>query len=212
MGWMYSRNVPELTQMMLTEFPSIRQDDGMMRAYMFLMDFLEAVATESSAMLKKNQKFLRLILEASKQSEAAVDSQIESIIDEVFNIRMLLFLKYTKFPQLKQVKSPDFMVYLDSEIESQESNSPMENLLLTIKLRICSEIGRSYGCAAYFIWTALLCVCLRRMGIDVTRIPILAVIEDPAELKYRTVQHLESHDKVFRSIHRVMRASNHMRV
>ena len=34
------------------------------------------------------------------------------------------------------------MVYLDSEIENQESNTPMENLLVTLKLRVYDEIGR----------------------------------------------------------------------
>ena len=55
MGWLYARNVPQLTQMLLTEFPAFRQDDGMMRAYLFVLDFLEAVVAETSALQTKNQ-------------------------------------------------------------------------------------------------------------------------------------------------------------
>jgi hypothetical protein len=84
MGWMYSRNIPALTQMMLNEFPSIRQDDGMMRGYMFLLDFLEAVAKETSTLLKRNQNILRQLLEASKMSEDAVNAKMRELIDDVF--------------------------------------------------------------------------------------------------------------------------------
>lgn len=83
MGWLYSRNVPALTEMMLREFTSLRQDEGMMRGYMFLMDFLEAVAKETSDLLKKNQRSLKLILEAAKVSEAALDKQIAALNEEV---------------------------------------------------------------------------------------------------------------------------------
>jgi hypothetical protein len=155
MGWLYSRNVPQLTQMMLNEFPSIRNDDGMMRAYMFLVDFLEAVAKETSDMLKKNQKNLRLIFEASKVGEDEVNEQIALLGEDL--------------------RQPDFMVYLDSEIEAQDNNSAMENLLVTIKLRVLDEIGRT-------------------MGIDVTRIPVLAAEEDPAMLRKKTLQYLKDYD------------------
>lgn len=123
MGWLYARDVPQLTQMMLSEFPSLRQDDGMMRAYMFLLDFLEAVVKETSTIVRKNQKNLRLIMEAAKVNEEAVNTCVASLIDDV--------------------KSPEFMLYLDSEIDMQEKNSPMENLLTTIKLRVLDEIGKT---------------------------------------------------------------------
>ena len=77
MGWLYSRDVPKLTQMLLQEFPSIREDQGMMRAYMFLIDFLEAVVTETSSMQKNNQKLLRLVLEGAKVSEQQLDLVIQ---------------------------------------------------------------------------------------------------------------------------------------
>ena len=41
--------------MLLNEFPSFRQDTVMMRSYMFLLDFLEAVGKETSKMLKLQQ-------------------------------------------------------------------------------------------------------------------------------------------------------------
>jgi hypothetical protein len=77
MGWLYSRDVPKLTQMLLQEFPSFREDQGMMRAYMFLIDFLEAVVTETSTMQKTNQKLLRLVLEGAKVSEQQLDLVIQ---------------------------------------------------------------------------------------------------------------------------------------
>lgn len=43
---------------------------------------------------------------------------------------------------LTQLLSPDFTVYLDSEIEGAERNSPSENLLVTIKLRLLDEQGK----------------------------------------------------------------------
>ena len=34
-----------------------------------------------------------------------------------------------------------------------------------------------------------------RMGIDVTRLPVLAAEEDPSELRRKTVQHLQGYDR-----------------
>jgi hypothetical protein len=33
-------------------------------------------------------------------------------------------------------------MYLDTEIESQEDNTPMQNLLVTVKLRLLDEKGK----------------------------------------------------------------------
>lgn len=41
-----------------------------------------------------------------------------------------------------QLLSPDFTVYLDSEIETAERDSPSESLLVTIKLRLLDEQGK----------------------------------------------------------------------
>jgi hypothetical protein len=145
MGWLYSRDIPKLTQMLLQEFPGFRKDEGMMRSYMFLMDFLEAVVNETVTMQKTNQKALRLLLEAAQTSEAQVDQAITNNKEQL----------------LKQ----EFLLYLDAEIESQEGNSSMENMLVTVKLRLLDEIGKG-------------------MGVDVMILPKLAAEEDPAELRY----------------------------
>lgn len=41
-----------------------------------------------------------------------------------------------------QLLSPDFTVYLDSEIEAADRDSPSESLLVTIKLRLLDEQGK----------------------------------------------------------------------
>jgi len=155
MGWLFSRNVPKLTQMLLQEYPSVRQDNGMMRAYLFLVDFLEAVGKETQVMLKKNQNTLRLLLEAAKVSEAEVDKVLRE--------------------GSSSLQSSEFLLYLDSEIETQVSDSPMENLLVTIKLRVLDEIGKN-------------------LGVDVTILPKLAAEEDPAMLRKKTIDHLKSYE------------------
>lgn len=156
MGWLYARNVPKLTEMMLQEFPQIRNDKMMMRAYMFLVDFLEAVVKETATMLKKNQESLRKILEAAKKSEEALNSILQSDSNDL--------------------TSQEFLVYLDSEIEGQDAKSPMKSLLVTIKLRILDEIGKS-------------------MGIDVTILPKLASEDSPSELKRKTIMYLKSYNR-----------------
>ena len=155
MGWLYARNVPQLTQMLLTEFPAFRQDDGMMRAYMFLLDFLEAVVVETAALQTKNQAVLRGLLEAAKVSEAQVDAAIAS--------------------NTAQLMAPEFLLYLDAEIEGHAPNSPTENLLVTIKLRLLDEVGKG-------------------MGIDVMVLPKLAAEVDPVELRRKAVEHLRPYD------------------
>lgn len=47
-----------------------------MRAYMFLMDFLEVVSKETSNLLKSNQALMKEILEAVKTSEEVLNSFI----------------------------------------------------------------------------------------------------------------------------------------
>lgn len=157
MGWLFARNVPALTQMLLQEYPALRQDTGMMRGYMFTLDFLEAVGSETSKLLKKNQRGLKLLFDAMKVSEAEVNRVIED--------------------NSKELTSPEFLVYLDSEIQAQDTNSPLEGLLVTLKLRLLEEAGRS-------------------LGYDVSVIPKLAAEEDPAELRRKTVEHVQSYESV----------------
>ena len=49
----------------------------MLEAFMFLMDFLEAVTRETTAMLQKNQNSLKMVLEAAKVSETILDQYIK---------------------------------------------------------------------------------------------------------------------------------------
>eukprot|EP01041_Mallomonas_annulata_P012377 gene12377-26033_t len=172
MGWLYSRNITGLTQMLLNEFPTLRSDQGMQRAFMFLMDFLEVVAGETKTMIKKFQNTLRTILEAAKISETRVDEVL--------------------FDNRAEVCSPDFMVYLDSEIESLETEGPdndpgvsssraMERMLVTIKLRVLDEAGRD-------------------LGIDVMELPRLAAENDPNLLKEKTLAHIEGHGPAGREL------------
>jgi len=156
LGWLYSRDVPKLTQMLLAEFPSLRQDKGMMRSYMFLLDFLEAVGKETATRLKGNQGLLRSLLEKARMSEESLDDFITANSEKLLN--------------------GDFSLYLDTEVEAAESNSPQENLLVTIKLRLLDECGKN-------------------LGVDVMLLPKLAAEGDPAELRRKTLQHLDSYDK-----------------
>lgn len=57
--------------MLLQQYPVLREDDAMRRAYMFLIDFLEAVGKETSSRMRQNQASLRIILEVSVIFELA---------------------------------------------------------------------------------------------------------------------------------------------
>ena len=52
-----------LTEMLLQQYPVLREDDAMRRAYIFVIDFLEAVGKETSSRMRQNQDSLRIILE-----------------------------------------------------------------------------------------------------------------------------------------------------
>jgi hypothetical protein len=125
LGFLLSRKVPTLTQMLLADQPAYRQDQGMMKAYMLILDFLEALGKETQEVLKRNQNSLRILLEATKISEAKIDEVIAE--------------------NREQLTSQEFMMYLDSEIENQSGNNPTENLLVTVKLRLMDEMGRNMG-------------------------------------------------------------------
>ena len=157
MGWCFQRNIPGLAQMLLDTYPELRKDTGMMKAYMFLLDFLEAVSKETGSMLSANQQTLRILLEAAKEGE--------SMLGEV--------LKENKELCCKE----EFLVYLDTEIESQDSASTLETLLVTLRLRILEEMGET-------------------LGRDVTILPKLASLSDPAELKHSTLEHLDTYTTV----------------
>ena len=157
MGWCFQRNVPQLTQMLLTQYPALREDKGMMRAYIFLLDFLEAVSKETGDMLTNNQQMLRTLLEAAKIDDITLAGCLTENMDRCCK--------------------EEFLVYLDSEIESQDANSPLEALLVTLRLRIIEEMGRS-------------------LGSDVTILPKLASLDDRDMLQEKTIEHLATYNSV----------------
>jgi hypothetical protein len=156
MKWLYRRNIPGLVQMLLQspQGSILRQNVSIMNAYLFIIDFLEAVANETSASLKSNQSSLRSLLEAAKKGESAVDEIIRK--------------------DVKSYTDPAFLVYLDSEIDN--STGPMNQLLTTVKLRILDEVGKE-------------------KGIDIQMIASLAAINDPIELKKKTINFLNDYDR-----------------
>lgn len=159
LDWLFTRNLPGLTQMLLQEYPILRQDTAMMNSYLFLLDFMEALAKETSTLLKKNQDTLRSLLQTLKEGEQYLD-------------------KFLKNDKNNNVLTPEFMVFLQSEIDNLELNSPMESLLNTLKLRIYEEIGSN------------------EMGDDVTIIPKLASIKDINELRTETRRHLSTFNSI----------------
>ena len=156
MKWLYRRNIPGLVQMLLQspQGPILRQNTSIMNAYLFIIDFLEAVANESSSSLKLNQASLRALLEAAKKGEDAVDEVVKKDVQAFTN--------------------PAFFVYLDSEIDN--STGPMNQLLTTVKLRLLDEVGK-------------------QKGIDIQMIATIAAINDPIELKTKTMSYLKDYDK-----------------
>lgn len=68
---------------MLTELPELRENEGMMRGYGFLMDFLEAVGAEASKHTTESQALLRFLLVAASESEEALESYIATNLEKV---------------------------------------------------------------------------------------------------------------------------------
>ena len=119
--WLLKRNAPVLAQTLLNDIPELREDMAMQQGYSFLLDFLEAVVNETAAMVDRNQKILRKVLEAAKESELFLDEMIKENRDDMC--------------------SADFLVYLDAEIESVGATSAAGKLLETVRLRLLEEAG-----------------------------------------------------------------------
>ena len=123
LGWLLSHDIPGLVNMLLKEYPVLRNDEGMMKGYMFIIEFLTAISNETKTRTRKHQNSLKLLLEAAKNG---VDSILSEKISEIYN----------------DISTNEFLVYLDSEIENQSPNSKGENILVTLKLLIIEEIGK----------------------------------------------------------------------
>lgn len=165
LGWLYSRNVPKLIEMLIERYPSLRDNSALQKGYMFLVDFLEIVAKETSELIVRQQEALKKVLDAAKISEQRVDEVIREY--------------------QKDICTSDFLLYLDTEIETFDDGSPsgnsMTSMLVTIKLRILDEMGKD-------------------MGLDVTIIPMLATEDNPLKLKEKTLAHLRGHDEAGRAL------------
>jgi folate-binding protein YgfZ len=122
-GWLLSHNIPGLVNMLLKEYPVLRNDEGMMKGYLFIIEFLTAISNETKIRTKKHQNSLKILLETAKNG---IDGMITEKIAEIYN----------------DISTNEFLVYLDSEIDNQSPNSKGENLLVTLKLLLIEEIGK----------------------------------------------------------------------
>jgi len=66
-----------LANLMLAEKPALRDDEEMMQAYVFLMDFLESFSESMGDMVRANQLLLKELLDAAKISEQNFDQYVE---------------------------------------------------------------------------------------------------------------------------------------
>lgn len=129
LGWLYSRNVPKLVEMLIERYPSLKDNSALQAAYMFVMDFLEVIAKETSELIIRQQEALKKVLDAAKISEKKVDDVIRD--------------------NKKTICTSDFLLYLDTEIETFDdgtaSGTATTSMLVTIKLRVLDEMGKDMG-------------------------------------------------------------------
>jgi hypothetical protein len=81
--------------MLLQEFPVIKEDNAMMRSYMFIIDFLEAVVKETSTMLQQNQLLMKKLLQNAQDSEEKLDIFIDENKNKVNYINCLVYIYIT---------------------------------------------------------------------------------------------------------------------
>ena len=62
--------------MVLADQPAVRENEGMMHAYLFILDFLDTVTNESKQQMQDHQALLRLLLEAAAKSGQDLDQYI----------------------------------------------------------------------------------------------------------------------------------------
>ena len=95
MSFLYTRNIPILTQMLLKEYPELKQDKLMLNSFMFLIDFLEAVTKETTNLLSQNRDLLRLVLESAKTSESKFEEVIMNNKKKVSYMHIFITYDYT---------------------------------------------------------------------------------------------------------------------
>jgi hypothetical protein len=119
--WLLSKNIPSMAQRLLNDDPALRKDEGMMQAYIFLMDFVETVSKGTVDYLEKHQGSMRLLLEAAGKGEKVLNDAIAE--------------------NRERLVDPGFLVYVDSEIEGAAKGTPAEQALSTIRLRLLELVG-----------------------------------------------------------------------
>lgn len=125
MGWLYNRRLPQLMKMAIEDFQLEESNSKLPihQAYTFVLDYLEVTAKEVELMVQGNQLLLRKLFEAAKISEKTLNQFMER--------------------EKEKLVSPEFLVFLEAEMESCPTNSPAEKTILTIKLKILDEIGKT---------------------------------------------------------------------
>ena len=119
--WLLSVNLPSLAQRLLDDVPAMRDDEGMMKAYIFLMDFIDVVSAEMTNYVTKHQASMRLLLDAAGKDEVTLEAAIVE--------------------NKERLTDPGFLVYVDSEIEAAASGSPAHDMLCIIRLRLLEVVG-----------------------------------------------------------------------
>jgi hypothetical protein len=123
--FLFGKNIPKLTEMMLQEHTSLRQSKSTMQAYYLIITTMDVMAREKKEMIGKSQELLRELLLAAKVSES--------------HLKIFLENNLNKFSSL------EFSLFLDAEIKNAPYQSQIEQLLLMIKLTILEMRGKELG-------------------------------------------------------------------
>lgn len=72
--------------MVLTAQTDVRENEGKLHAYLFILDFLDTVTSESMKQMQEHQALLRLLLEAAAKSGQELDQYIAQKSESVSNL------------------------------------------------------------------------------------------------------------------------------
>lgn len=101
-------------------------------AYVFVSTVMGTISSQTKSFNDGSRQLLRGILDAVRVSESQVDHFFRT--------------------NLEELSKPEFLMFLDTELESSKVNPSMENLLITVKLKILEEYGRKqYEKAAFLL-------------------------------------------------------------
>lgn len=91
-------------------------------AYVFVSTVMGTISSQTKSFNDGNRQLMRGILDAVRVSESQVDHFFST--------------------NLEELSKPEFLLFLDTELESCKENPSMENLLVTVKLKVLEEYGR----------------------------------------------------------------------